>query len=180
MHLQLLHKILDAKLKAQKYFNFYSLPSGSSLLSASSPQLILTKRNPVYCKIPWKLKSCHWKWYKNMLLTGYTIYFSLALLLTLETHLYNAASSPRIPITSSCLSASFSFQPIPSGLYYLTNPSFSLFCFYSLWWKQKCLFRKSPPLRKWILVAYEFFRCQLEHETKLLQNTEDNVLSWAN
>lgn len=57
---------------------------------------------------------------RSMLLAGYTVHFSLSLLLTLKTHLYNTASSPRILTTSLYLLASFSFQTISSGLYYLT------------------------------------------------------------
>ena len=64
-----------------------------------------------------------------MLLAGYTTYFSLALLLTLRTHLYNTASSPRILTASSHLLAPLPFQPVPSGLCYLANTSPPWFVF---------------------------------------------------
>lgn len=59
---------------------------------------------------------------------SYTIYFSLALLLILETRLYKTAFWARILTTLSYLLASFC-QPIPSVLYYLTNPLFPGFDF---------------------------------------------------
>lgn len=67
-----------------------------------------------------KIKKLSLKMKRSMLLAGYTVHYSLSLLLTLKTHLYNTASSPRILTTSLYLLASFSFQPISSGLYYLT------------------------------------------------------------
>lgn len=73
---------------------------------------------------------------------------------------------------------SFLFLSTNSKWALLANePQFFLALFLQFMMKQKGLFRESPSLRKWILVAYKFCRCQLEHETKLLRNTEVNVLS---